>query len=423
MMAAPALTTAAARAGLAPWALFAGVIAAAGLPIYIHAPKFYVDTYGVGLGALGVMLFALRLIDVVQDPLLGWLSERAVAWRGALVAGSILLMAVSMVGLFAVTPPIAPLWWFALVLTVLFSAFSFLTITFYAEGVRKAVELGEGGHVRLAGWRETGSLVGVSLAALAPTVLGFVMAEPFAGFALGFAVAALAAGWAMRREWSVRAVAPGGTAVAGFRTVLADGLARRLLWLALINALPVAVTSTLFLFFVESRLGAPELAGPYLLLFFLSAAVTSGGWSALALRHGARRVLLAGMGLAIVSFVFAAGLGTGDLWAFAAICVASGAALGADMTLLPAMFARRMAVIAPGAALGFGLWGLVSKLSLALAAATVLPLLQAAGFVSGQTNGPEALWALTLAYAVVPCVLKLAALALLAATPMSEEGR
>ena len=39
--------------GLPSYAMFAGVLAAAGLPIYIHAPKFYADTFGVSLTALG----------------------------------------------------------------------------------------------------------------------------------------------------------------------------------------------------------------------------------------------------------------------------------------------------------------------------------------------------------------------------------
>lgn len=58
-------------AGLPGFAVFAAMLGAAGLPIYIHAPKVYVDEYGVSLAALGAVLFALRLIDVVQDPLLG----------------------------------------------------------------------------------------------------------------------------------------------------------------------------------------------------------------------------------------------------------------------------------------------------------------------------------------------------------------
>ena len=51
---------------LAPYAIFAGMLAMAGLPIYIHAPKFYVDEFGVSLAALGAVLYALRLIDVVR---------------------------------------------------------------------------------------------------------------------------------------------------------------------------------------------------------------------------------------------------------------------------------------------------------------------------------------------------------------------
>ena len=52
-------------------ALFSAMIAMAGLPIYIHAPKFYVDSYQISLGTLGATLFGLRLLDVVQDPFLG----------------------------------------------------------------------------------------------------------------------------------------------------------------------------------------------------------------------------------------------------------------------------------------------------------------------------------------------------------------
>lgn len=402
--------------GLAPWALFAGLIAAAGLPIYLHAPKAYADAHGVPLAALGAALFGLRLLDVVQDPALGWLAERTRARRGAMVAGAVTLLAGAMLGLLAVTPPVAPLLWFALMLTLLFSAWSFLTIAFYAQGVARAAALGPDGHLRLAGRREAGSLIGVSLAAVAPVALGSVMADPLTGFALGFAVLAAAALWAMRAEWTADGAAPGG----GWRPVLGDPLARRLLLIALVNAAPVAVTSTLFLFFVESRLAAPGWEGPLLLLFFLSAAGSAPLWSRAAARHGTRAVLLAGMGLALLSFGFAALLGAGDVAAFAVICIASGAAMGADLTLLPALFARRMAAIAPQAAAGFGLWSLVSKLSLAVAAVTVLPALSAAGF-DGPSSPASALNLLGLLYAGLPCALKLVAIGLLIATPIPED--
>ena len=106
---------------------------------------------------------------------------------------------------------------------------------------------------------------------------------------------------------------------------------------------------------------------------------------------------------------------------FAIICLASGATLGADLTLLPAIFATRMAQIAPSAAEGFGLWSFVSKLTLAFAAVGLLPLLERAGFQSGTaSNSEDALRLLTVLYAAVPCGLKLIAITLLATTDLGK---
>jgi GPH family glycoside/pentoside/hexuronide:cation symporter len=402
---------------LSAYAVFAALLASAGLPIYIHAPKFYVDEYGVSLAALGAVLFALRLVDVVQDPLFGRLSEALRSRRGLAVLIGTTVMAVSMFGLFAVPPMLPPLAWFALTLTGVFSGFSFLTINFYAQGVVKADRLPGQGHLMLARWRETGALLGVCVAAIAPVMLGGVMGAPFAGFAVGFVVLALAAVVMMRGEWVSEGLPPS----VGFRAVLGDPLARKLLLIALVNAAPVAVSSTLFLFFVESRLLAPGFEGPLLLLFFLSAAVAAPLWGNMAERFGAKPTLLVAMVLAILAFGGALTLGPGDWALFAVICALSGATLGADLTVLPAVFASRMARISPSAAEGFGLWSFVSKFTLAFAAVLLLPALERTGFVSGAANNPpEALMLLTVLYAAVPCGLKVVAIALLATTDLKE---
>ncbi len=406
---------AATRARLPAFALYGAVLSGAGLPIYIYAPTFYAETYGTSLTALGAVLFGLRLIDVIQDPALGWLAERlGPARRGATAAGAVLLAA-SMIALFAVPPPMSPLVWFALTVTGLFTAFSFLTINFYAQGVAKAARLPRG-HVGLAAWREAGALTGVCLAAIAPTMLGYASPAPFAVFAWGFAAVTAAAALAMAPEWSRALVAE----PTPLRAILGDRITRRLLLLALVNAAPLAVSSTLFLFYVDARLAAPGWEGPLLVLFFLAAAVSAPGWSALASRFGPRPVLLAAMVLAVAAFATVLSLGEGDLAAFAVVCIVSGATIGADLTLLPALFARRMADISPNGGQGFGLWSLVQKLTLALAAASLLPLLEAAGFRVGGENPPEALQRLTLLYGLVPCLLKLVAIALLAATKLEE---
>ncbi len=413
MTAMPALSMPAPR--YPAWSVFGAVLAAAGLPIYIFAPKFYADSFGVSLATLGAVLFALRLIDVLQDPLLGWVAER-LGPRGKRVAvtGSALAMAAAMVALFAVTPPFAPLWWFAGTVTVLFTAYSFLTIAFYAQGIAKA---GSDGHVRLAAWRETGSLLGVCLAAVAPTVLMGLTDQPFAAFAWGFVAATVVGVVLMAPEWTATDRSP----PMRMGAIMADGPSRRLLILALVNGTPLAVTSTLFLFFVESRLAAPGWEGPLLVLFFLSAAVAAPGWAVAARRWGTRATLLSAMVLAILTFAWAATLGAGDIAAFAAICVLSGATIGADLTLLPAAFARRMAIVSPNGGAGFGLWGLMNKFTLAFAAVTLFPLLESTGFAAGAAEQPAAaLTMLTVLYALVPSILKLLAIALLALTRLED---
>ena len=92
-------------------------------------------------------------------------------------------------------------------------------------------------------------------------------------------------------------------------------------------------------------------------------------------------------------------------------------ALGADLALPSALLAgviQRSAHAGRAEGLYFGWWNFAAKLNLALAAGLALPLLGLAGYVPGQRD-EAGLQALTLAYCVLPCALKLAAAALLLA--------
>jgi len=405
------------RPSLPSFALFGGFLAAAGLPIYIFAPTFYTENYGVGLTAIAAVLFWLRLLDAVQDPLFGWISERLGRERRFWIGFAGFILVGAMILLFAIPPRTAPLLWFALSITGLFSAFSFLTINFYAQGITAAASL-PGGHMQVAAWRETGALIGVCLAAVAPGLLVLWTQAPMLSFALGFAAIGLLSLWVMRRQW----VGPTQRVPSNFKLIWQDLPARRLLVLAFVNALPVAVSSSLFLFFVTHRLQATAWAGALLLVFFLSAAASAPIWAALARRYGTRRALLWSMSLAIAIFAVVGFLGTGDVGLFARVCVISGASIGADLTLMPAAFAQRLAVIAPNGAQGFGLWSLMNKLTLALAAIALFPLLEMAGFdatASNQTG--QALFTLTFLYAACPLFLKLVAILLLIKTPLQDD--
>ncbi len=399
-------------------AVFGAMLSAAGLPLYIHLPLFATQELGISLATLGAVLLGIRVMDFAQDPLLGRIGDRVRQYRPSAAAGGVSALALGFWMLFAAPDAVASLPWLVLSLVIVFTAYSFCYILFYAQGVGLASKLGRDGHVRLAGWREGGLLAGVCLATATPATLQWMGRSDTAyrDFALGFVVLALIAAMVMHRLWRTEATSAR-TQTQGFGALLGSGEIRQLLGLGLVNALPVAITSTLFLFFVGDRLVMPEYAGAFLLLFFVSAGVSVPLWTAIASRIGARRTLMSGMVLSIVAFLGAAFLDAGAGRAFALICIGSGAALAADMVMLPAFFAQTLARTGQAPATAFGLWNFVNKMALAVAAAAVLPMLQWVDYMPGQANAPETLMYLGLAYAALPCLLKIAAFGLVLRLP------
>lgn len=395
--------------------LYALMLAAAGIPLYIHLPQFASVNLGISLSAIGVVLLAIRVVDLVQDPLIGWAIDR---WPRAQLGFAVLAalgLAVGFPALFSLQAGPHVVAQLVAILVLLFSAYSLGSILLYGRSATLALRPEPEALMTLAGFREGGMLAGVIVAAIAPAVLVAMGAGgqgyPAFGWFLG-AVAVIAAVVTVPL-WRRPAVLGAPPSLVG----MGEAGALRLLGLALANSLPVAITSTLFLFFVEDRLMLPDAAGPLLTLFFLSAGLSVPLWTHVSKRLGPKRTLMISMPLSIAGFGLTAFLPAGDWLGFAAVCVAAGAALGADTVLLPAMFSLALTRAGLNASLAFGIWAFAGKLGLALAAFVVMPLLAWYGFAPSQTNSVQAISALNIAYAVVPCVLKLGAFALVLRLP------
>lgn len=395
--------------------LLAGALAFAGLPLYIHAPRYYADTMEVALPVLGVVLLAARGVDCLQDPLIGRLADRLPHRRGTWAPVAALLLVTGFALIFAPPGGADPIVRLGIGLVAAFTGFSALQIALYDHGLAQA-EAACGGYTRVALWREVGGISGVLLAAIAPAALAPVLgpALSYMGYAALFAVLAAASVLAMAGRWMVSREGLGSDGFAAAAHV--PGI-RPLLAVGFVNALSTAVTATLFLFFVTDVLQAESQAGMMLLVFFASAAFAAPLWAQVAKLCGRKPTLMAGMALSIPAFAGAYALGPGDAMVFYAIAAASGMALGADMTLLPAMLAAR---IRGGGGRIFSLWTFQQKSALAIAAGVTLPLLAMAGFDPADVTDQGRL-ALATAYALVPCGLKLAALAACAAL-VNDEG-
>ncbi len=392
-------------------------LAMSALPVYVHIPAYYTGQLGSSLFATGLVLFFARMVDTVQDPLLGLLIDRQQRFGAARIrlwmmgAGLLLVLGFACLWLPPVSGSTALLVWLALMLILSYTAHSMLNIAYLSWGARLSGDL-----LKPAAWREGLGLAGVILASVIP---GLIMQNGNPDqirnglhmFVIGFALLLALALFALLRfapPWQTLASSSSGSpaAVLSWRAVLQQALANRaFLQLAgpyFLNALAAAIGATLTLFFIADRLGAAHLSGYFLASYFLAGAAGLPLWVWLARRIGYVRAWRASMLLALAGFSGAALLGPGDIIGYFAICTGSGLALGADLALPPVLLARLIpADQAP--ANYFGIWTLLGKLALALSGLT-LPLLAQFDYQPGQSQGSIALLA---AYAGLPWLCKL----------------
>lgn len=394
-------------------------LAFAALPLYVHVPRLYAGEAGVSLATVGAVLLAARIVDAVTDPLLGWASDRLAGRRSTILA-ALLLLGASLPLLLSPPAGAGAAWLFGLLVLVSIG-YSAATIAHNAWGAELAPT--PDARTRVVASREAFALVGVLLAAALPALLAAGDGEAAGLARLGWLflpLLALAGAWTLRgAPPSPPRAGPRRAPLAGLAGVLREAAFVRLLAVFAVNGIAAAVPSATVLFFVADVLQADaRAAGLFLVLYFLAAAASLPLWVALSRRIGKLRAWLAGMLLAVAVFAWAALLGSGELAAFAAICLLSGVALGADLSLPASMLADLIAApTAPArpalhAGACFGWWSFVTKANLALAAGVALPLLAAFGYAPGART-PAALAALAAVYALLPVALKLVAALLL----------
>jgi len=115
-------------------------------------------------------------------------------------------------------------------------------------------------------------------------------------------------------------------------------------------------------------------------------------------------MLLAMAGFSGVTF-----LGAGDWLWFLGVCIVTGLAVGTDLTI-PASIVADLGEKHGATGTYFGIWNLVAKINLALAAGIALPLLAVLGYSPGNTTHTGVLIAV---YVLLPLALKAVAITLL----------
>jgi Na+/melibiose symporter-like transporter len=405
-------------------------LAMTALPIVLNVSKFYGEVIQFSLYAMGLIFIFTRLIDAVQDPLIGLLSDRFTRRgpRGRLIFVALTLPLLCGGFYMLFVPPASivgnQLWtgvWLTMSLLLVHLGYSGVSISYHSHGAELSDDYNE--RTRITVSREVFGLVGMTFAVVTPTILtGYFGQIPgYAALGLIFIPIILLFA-APTLLWSGPSVHPPvvhkeGSVILAFLSPLKNRLFRRLMLLFVVNGSALGVAVTVMLFYVEHVLqGTIVQTAIILLVYFIAGALSVPLWLMLSRRTSKTAAWFVGIVLTACAMSCAVFVGPGDFNWFIVISIVTGIGLGADYGLPPSILADIINAQAGGSSRGqtgsyFGLWALATKAATAIGAAGSLPVVKFLGFDPTKPDyGTGAgIGALIIVYIVLPVLLKICA--------------
>lgn len=159
------------RPGLLALSALSVPLAALSLPLIVMIPEYYATTLGLQLAVIGTIFTAVRILDIVVDPLLGAAMDRTKSRWGRykpwLVLGAPALM-LSVYLLFMAKPGVGPLYLLA-ALTAVFILWSVLSLAQLA--LAAGMTSGYDERSRVYSWLQGGHLLGTVAVMAFPLVM------------------------------------------------------------------------------------------------------------------------------------------------------------------------------------------------------------------------------------------------------------
>lgn len=429
----------------------------AALPVVLNVSHFYGEVLKVPLGIMGLIFITTRVIDAIQDPVIGLISDKFThrGPRGRLTF--VALMLPLLIGGFYMlfhppqslfTQPVLLATWLFVALFVVHLGYAGVSISYHAHGAELTDDYNE--RTRVTVGREVFGLIGMTLAVVLPTYFtakfgehsGYVyMGLLFIPIAVLFALPTLI--WSppsvhppvvrenpeahvryfrdwliglmpslasptrnMERSFTLKTLVP-------FFAPLKNRLFRRLLLVFIVNGAALGVAVSVMLFYVEHVLKGNKLqAGIILLVYFGAAAASVPLWLLLSRRLSKTAAWFIAMVMTAASMSLAVFLGAGDFIWFMPIAIITGLGIGADYGLPPSVLADIINSDEGKDTKGdtgayFGLWALSTKLATAIGAAGSLPVAALLGF--NPSIGLYSAGALIFVYIAIPVTIKIIA--------------
>ncbi|MEE2773422.1 MAG: MFS transporter [Pseudomonadota bacterium] len=405
-------------------------LAALYFPVYVFLADLYTTNSSISLGQLGLVFILIRLFDAFSDPIVGLLSDRFRSRFGRrklwLLVGLPLVMC-------SATALFSPDWqdeigifYFSFWLFLLTAGWTIILTPYFALGAEISVDYDERSRITL--FREAASLLGTIVSALLYTAAGdaalgmryiaiFVLVVlPISVLFCFLQVKESVSKSYIEKTFDLRNL------VMAFRS---EPMFFRLLTAYFINGAANGLPAALFVFFVGHRLGAPDLAGILILIYFLAAIFSTPIWLKLIRFCPKHRLWCYSMIYACVIFIITLFLKDGDWVYFLLICVFSGFALSVDLAIPSSIQADLVDVetLRGGkkrTGIFFAIWSVATKGAAALSSGAALLTLSYFQFNPNVENSIFSLWVLAGLYTIAPIFLKVVAIAVMWNFPLDR---
>ncbi len=418
---------------LNPWELFCyGLlslpIAMGGFALVTYIPTYYAVDLGLGLSLVGLIFVIGRLLDIITDPVIGYLSDKTqTKWgprRPWMVLG-VPLFCLAAGALFM--PPDDPsLLYLALASAAYFLFYTALDTPYSSVGL----EISPYVHERsiLASVKGAFQVLGALAAAFIPFIFLLDMKASLILISqIIFCLSVFALLFFLKfvpRKTDIRQSQPPNF-FRSFKTAWSNRYYRFLITAFCVVQTANALIAALTVLYVTNIIKVPGLTGLFLGVLFLSSVLFFPVWLGISRRWSKKTAWATSIIIAITMLLIVPFLGEGDVPAVFVFCIVIGASFGCDAIMPTSMLADivyKDEIDCKGrpAALYLAMKNALSKLTFVAPMGLAFPVLDFVGFVSGGSNTLAATSTLLFFYAGLPVILRLIAIAIVLKMPKTE---
>ncbi|MDA0978051.1 MAG: MFS transporter [Proteobacteria bacterium] len=404
-------------------------------PVLVFIPKFYTSEMAVPIALAATIMLAVRISDVITDPLFGYITDRfPTPWgrrRFWIVLATPILM-LSIYQLF-MPPEGAGAWHMGIWMFFLSIATTMMIIPYYAWAAELSPDYNE--RSKITGVRSMMGVVGSLAAQLAPAAALLFFGLGGSGTVLEIVgitmliimpicVLLTVTQVPEPREY-VSAQVP---IMQGLKVMFTNRPFLRLILAFMVSSTALSITTPLYLFFITYVLHE-EAKAIYMLSFFYLANMSGVPfWVWLSTKIGKHRAYVSCFAVIGFAHPFYLLLGEGDFWYMLPITIVTGFAAGGFAALPNSMKADviDLDTLQTGenrAALFFSTYSFTAKLAGSLGGSIGLFGLAMIGFntVTPELNSPDQLFGLSFLFAMFPSLFYLTACAIAWNYPITEE--